>query len=129
MHSTRSDRSDNLRAMAEADLRGLLERHVELYNEAVGTGDYTDFLATFADDAVMSFDGLPVGPFRGRTEIAHAYADQPPRDTMALMAMETVGDEAVRASFDWDNTGGGGQMYLRWDGDKLAELLIAFASS
>jgi hypothetical protein len=114
--------------MAEADLRGLLERHVELYNEAVRTGDFSDFVETFTEDAVMKFDGVPVGPFRGRAAIAQAYAEQPPGDTMALMAMETAGDEAVRASFDWDNTGGGGQMYLRWDGDKLAELLIAFAA-
>jgi steroid Delta-isomerase len=113
--------------MGEADLRVLLERHVELFNEAVLSGDYDDFVATFADDAVMKFDGLPIGPFKGRPAIADAYASQPAMDTMALMAMETDGEDAVRASFDWDNTGGGGQMYLRWRGHELAELVVAFA--
>jgi len=113
--------------MGEADLRVLLERHVELFNEAVLSGDYDDFVATFASDAVVKFDGLPIGPFQGRPAIAHAYASQPPMDTMALMAMETDGDDAVRVSFDWDNTGGGGQMYLRWRGRELAELVVAFA--
>lgn len=112
--------------MAEADLRALLERHVELFNEAVRTGDYDELAGTFTDDAVLRFDDFPIGPFRGRAAIADAYAAQP-NDTMALMAMETVGEDAVRASFDWDNTGGGGQMYLRWSGGRLAELVIEFA--
>lgn len=111
--------------VAEADLRALLERHVELYNEAVGSGDYTAFLATFADNAVMRFDDLPVGPFHGRDEIAQAYATQPPTDTMALIDMQEIGQDGVKASFEWD-AGGTGEMILRWDGDRVVELTIAF---
>jgi steroid Delta-isomerase len=113
--------------MAEADLRSLLEQHVELFNEAVRTGDFDKFAAGFTDDAVMRIDGSPTGPVHGRSAIAQAYRDRPPTDTMALMAMEAAGEDAVRASFDWDNSGGGGQMYLRWVGDKLAELVVSFA--
>ncbi len=123
-HSTRSNGSDNLPIVAEADLRALLERHVELFNEAVDTGDYGPYLATFAERAVMRFDDLPLGPFHGRGQIADAYATRPPTDTMALIDMEEIGGDGVKASFEWD-AGGTGQMYLRWDADELVELSIS----
>jgi hypothetical protein len=112
--------------VAEADVRALLERHVELYNEAVRTGDYRSFLETFAEGAVMRFDDIPMGPFEGLPEIAEAYATQPPTDTMALIDMEKIGDDAVRASFEWD-AGGTGQMLLRWLNGRLVELSISFS--
>lgn len=110
--------------MAEAGLRALLERHVELFNDAVSSGDYDLFLATFADDAVMRFDGLPLGPFVGRLAIKEAYANRPATDTIALIDMEEIGTDAVNASFEWD-AGGTGQMFLRWSQTKLVELSIA----
>jgi steroid Delta-isomerase len=111
--------------VAEADLRALLERHVELFNDAVGSGNYDAFLATFADDAVMRFDDLPVGPYLGKAAIARAYAEEPPRDTMALIDMEELGTDGVKASFEWD-AGGTGEMVLRWVDDQVVELTIAF---
>ena len=83
------------------------------------------FLATFADDAVMRFDDLPVGPYFGKAVIAQAYADEPPRDTMALIDMEELGTDGVKASFEWD-AGGTGEMVLRWEDDRVVELTIAF---
>ncbi|GAA1764031.1 hypothetical protein GCM10009681_38900 [Luedemannella helvata] len=89
------------------------------------TGDFAQFGKGFADDAVLRFDGVPVGPFRGRTAIVDAYVTQPPLDTMALTSMEEIGGDAVRASFEWDE-GGTGNMFLRWDGPAVVELVIAF---
>jgi hypothetical protein len=103
----------------------MLERHVELFNEAVRSGDFTEFVKGFAEDAVMRFDGVPVGPARGRAEVAEAYLNSPPTDTMALMGFEPVGDDAVRAQFEWD-AGGSGQLFLRWVDGEVAELVIAF---
>src|SRR5262245_48088048 len=111
--------------MAESELLTLLERHVELFNEAVRSGDFDGFVNEFSEDAVMRFDGMPVGPFRGRAAIAQAYATQPPSDTMALMSYEPVGEDAVRAQFEWD-AGGSGRMYLRWIDAEVSELVIAF---
>jgi steroid delta-isomerase len=113
--------------VAEADLRGLLERHVELFNEAVRTGDYGPFLETFSERAVMRFDNVPMGPFHGLSAIAEAYATEPPTDTMALTAMEEIGGDGVRALFEWD-AGGTGQLFLRWDDEKVVELAITFTS-
>ncbi len=109
--------------MAEPGLRALLEEHVELFNEAVRTGDYAPYLRTFADNAVMHFDDLPVGPFRGRAEITDAYEIRPPTDTMALIDMQEIGTDAVEAAFEWD-AGGTGRMFLRWADARLVELSI-----
>lgn len=113
--------------MAEADLRALLERHVELFNDAVRTGDYSDYLRTFADSAVMRFTDFPVGPYAGVAEIAEAYATQPPSDTIALIDMQELARDTVKASFEWD-AGGTGEMLLRWHGDRLVELVITFSA-
>jgi steroid delta-isomerase len=124
--------SDSVRFVTQRGLRELLERHVELFNAAVSSGDYDPYLATFAEDAVLRFDGFALGPFVGRPAIAEAYALQPANDTIALIDMEEIGGDAVRAAFEWD-AGGTGEMYLRWDsrsqaGDvKLVELAIALA--
>ncbi|GAA1812234.1 hypothetical protein GCM10009682_36960 [Luedemannella flava] len=89
------------------------------------TGDFAQFGKGFADDAVLRFDGVPVGPFRGRPAIVDAYVTQPPMDTMALTSMEEIGGDAVRASFEWD-AGGTGNLFLRWAGADVVELVIAF---
>jgi steroid Delta-isomerase len=127
-HSTWSNGSDSVPIVADGGLRALLERHVELFNEAVDTGDYGPYLQTFADNAVMRFDDVPIGPFVGLAAIAEAYATQPPTDTMALIDMEEIGSDAVRASFEWDEGGGTGEMYLRWQSNCLVELSIAFSA-
>jgi hypothetical protein len=113
--------------VTERGLKGLLERHVELFNDAVSSGDYRPLLATFTEDAVMRFDDVPLGPFVGRGAIAEAYVIQPPTDTMALIDMEVVAPDAVTAAFEWD-AGGTGQMYLRFDSAQVAELAIAFTT-
>jgi steroid delta-isomerase len=98
----------------------MLERHVGKYNEAVRTGDYGPFLEMYADSAEMSFDDLPVGPFDGRPAITEAYRKQTPNDTMLLIDMHEVGDDAVNASFEWD-AGGTGEMFLRWVDGRIVE--------
>jgi steroid delta-isomerase len=98
----------------------MLERHVGKYNDAVRSGDFGPFLDMYDDDAVMSFDDLPVGPFAGRSAIAQAYRDQPPGDTMLLIDMREIGDDAVSATFEWDE-GGTGEMYLRWQSGRIVE--------
>jgi hypothetical protein len=40
-----------------------VEEHFRLFNAAVRSHDWTAFLATFTPDAVMRFDGIPVGPY------------------------------------------------------------------
>jgi hypothetical protein len=115
--------------VTERVLRGLLERHVELFNAAVSSGDYDPLLATFAEDAVMRFEDFPLGPFVGRGAIAEACAIKPASDTVALIDMEVVGTDAVRAAFEWDAGGGTGRMFLRFAAAQVVEFAIAFTDA
>lgn len=45
--------------------REYVDRHVELLNDGVRTGNFDPFVATFAEDAVMRFEGVAAGPFCG----------------------------------------------------------------
>jgi ketosteroid isomerase-like protein len=98
----------------------MLERHVLNYNEAVRTSDFSTFVSLYADNAVMTFDDLPIGPFHGRPAIVEAYATLPPNDTMLLIDMQEIGHDSVSATFEWD-AGGTGEMFLRWHRQKLVE--------
>ena len=48
-----------------ADVADRVEKHFRLFNEAVRSQDWAAFLATFTPDAVMSFEGVPAGPYIG----------------------------------------------------------------
>jgi steroid Delta-isomerase len=98
--------------------------HVELFNASFQSGDWKAFTDTFTDDAVMTFVGVPAGPFHGRAAIAEAYARQPPTDTMSVRTVETSGDTDV-VRFAW-SAGGTGTMTMRWRAGKVAELVVAF---
>lgn len=107
------------------DVTDAVREHERLFNDAVRAGDYDAFVATFAEDAIMRFDDVPVGPFKGRDAIANAYATRPPTDTMTIWEIEEVGPETAHVRFDWD-AGGGGSMQVTWRDGQVAELIIAF---
>jgi SnoaL-like domain len=44
--------------------------HSRLFNEAVRSGSWDTFTATFTPDAVMRFEGVPTGAYEGRDAIA-----------------------------------------------------------
>ena len=107
------------------DIDAAVAAHVEQFNNAVRSGDYAAFVGMFGDDAVMSFDGVPVGPFRGRAQILRAYQDQPPTSTLTVRSVDEVAPGLARVAFDWDE-GGSGTMQLGFAGDAVSELRIAF---
>jgi steroid Delta-isomerase len=91
--------------------------HVDAFNQAVTTGDWDTFAARFAENAVMSFVQVPVGPFEGRTAIVAAYRENPPTETMTLLD-----DSDERARFRWSG-GGTGSMELEWAPDGAVRAL------
>ena len=98
--------------------------HVAAFNAAVRSGDWGAFANRFAPDASMEFVGVPAGPFLGRAEIARAYAEQPPTDTITVGGVAAAGEiDTVR--FTW-SAGGSGTMRLGWQGPLVASLQVAF---
>jgi hypothetical protein len=79
----------------------VLEEHVARFNHGVRTGDWSRMLELIDDDAVLDFEGIPVGPFHGREAIGAAYAAQPPSDEIVLLeggpAYAWAGEPSERA--------------------------------
>lgn len=57
-------------------------------------------VAGLADVCVMTFIGVPVGPFEGRTAIADAYAANPPDDAIVVLDA-TFAPGTVAATYAW----------------------------
>lgn len=108
----------------------LLERPVDRFNHGVTTGDFQAFLDLFVDDAVMSFRGIPVGPFRGRESIGEAYREQPPDDTIRLLRVRYSEDE-ILAEFAWEREPArrGGDLVITRQGDRIAALTIIYGGA
>jgi steroid Delta-isomerase len=106
--------------MSESESRA----HIARFNAAVTSGDWTHFMATFAPDAVMTFDGPPVGPFIGREAIAEAYQTNPPTETMETLSVrETDGVDHLR--FRW-SSGATGTVTIHRRNALITHLAIAF---
>ena len=55
----------------------LLRRYIARLNHGVRSGDFTSMLAELTADAELVFEGIPVGPFRGRAAIGRRTACSP----------------------------------------------------
>lgn len=105
----------------------LLDRHVELFNAGVRTGDFGPMLEQFTEDAELRFEGVPAGPFAGKQEIADAYASNPPDDEIDIVSAEETEREVV-ARYAWraDEGRPAGRMIITPRGDRIARLVVTF---
>src|SRR5205823_477316 len=55
-----------------------LHEYIARHNQGVRTGDWEPLGECFAEDGVLEFERIPVGPFAGRAAIEAAYSEQPP---------------------------------------------------
>jgi RimJ/RimL family protein N-acetyltransferase len=78
----------------------LLHDYVMVHNECVRTGDWEPLGEWFTDDAELAFEGVPVGPFSGRDEIAAAYRERPPDDEVLIFGVDEE-DGRVVARYGW----------------------------
>jgi steroid delta-isomerase len=107
-----------------SDTPARVAEHVAAFNDAVQSADWASFAGRFTPGATMDFRGLPVGPFNGRAQIARAYAEQPPTDTLMVCDVSSAGPvDTVR--FRWSG-GGTGVMSIAWQGGLVSGLEVAF---
>ena len=85
-------------------------------------------LEQFADDAELAFEGVPLGPFRGKEAIADAYAQQPPDDEIVILRTRESSDDLVVADYAWraDPKSRAGSMILRLRGAEIDRLVVTF---
>lgn len=109
------------------DPAAVLDAHVRRFNDAVGSGDFSEMLAGFAPGAEMVFDGVPVGPFVGREAIADAYASRPPDDEVRLLGVPRVHGDAADSDYAWAGDGRrAGRMILTASAGLITRLVVTF---
>ena len=106
----------------------LLATHVDAFNEGVRSGEFSRMVEGLTPDAEMSFEGVPVGPFRGRDAIAKAYRDQPPDDELTVLDWAEDDDGNLVARYAWNREPGvpAGRLILTPAGDRIGRLVITF---
>jgi hypothetical protein len=106
----------------------LLERHVELFNQGVQTGDFAPMLEQLSDDAELVFEGVPAGPFHGKERIAAAYASNPPDDEVDVLSSDQADDGTIVARYAWRADGGrpAGRMILTTRDEQISRLVVTF---
>ena len=109
------------------DAIALLHDYVMVHNECVRTGDWEPLPDWFAEDAELVFEGVPVGPFKGRDEIVAAYKSQPPDDEVLIFAADENGEEIV-ARYGWLNEPSkeAGRMLVTPRDGKIQKLIVTF---
>jgi hypothetical protein len=106
----------------------LLADHVARFNAGVRSGDFGPMVDGFTEDAELVFEGIPVGPFRGREAIAAAYRDQPPDDEIELLDAEQDPEGRVTASYAWRRRPGvpAGALVLVPREKRIARLVVYY---
>ena len=106
----------------------LLTDHVARFNAGVRSGDFGPMVDGFTEDAELVFEGIPVGPFRGREAIAAAYRMQPPDDEIDLLDIEQADEGQVVASYAWRKRPGvrAGALVLLPRKERIARLVIHY---
>jgi steroid delta-isomerase len=82
----------------------------------------------FTEDAELVFEGIPVGPFRGREAIAAAYRTQPPDDEIELLDVAQDSEGRMVASYAWRKRPGvwAGTLVLLPREERIARLVIHY---
>ncbi len=110
-----------------SDQPDLLRRHVEAFNKGVRSGDFGPMIDGFTDEAVLVFEGAPVGPFIGRSAIAEAYRSQPPDDEIDILRVSEA-DATIEALYGWHRDLGlpAGRMIISPSGELISRLVVTF---
>jgi steroid delta-isomerase len=108
-------------------LAELLADHVTRFNDGVRCGDFESMLELFADDSVLEFEGVPVGPFHGIDAIRAAYREQPPDDEIAIEGPRQDAD-TIAARYGWLRDGGrrSGELRLTVREARIVRLVVTF---
>jgi RimJ/RimL family protein N-acetyltransferase len=112
------------------DAVDFLYEYVARHNQGVRIGDWEPLGACFAENAVLAFEGVPVGPFTGREAIVAAYRGRPPDDEVRILdAAEDAGGVTARYSWSIEPERPAGRMLLTVGGSTIERLVVTFEDS
>ncbi len=86
-------------------------------------------LSNLSEDAEMLFEGIPVGPFKGRVAIERAYSEQPPDDEIVVLnTHEGKRKNVIISEYAWlnDPRTRAGELTIETRGDLIVKLTIRY---
>jgi steroid delta-isomerase len=106
----------------------LLRRYLARLNDGVRSGDFSSMLAELTEDAELVFEGIPVGPFRGREAIGVAYRSQPPDDELELLDVAEDGHGGASGTYAWSKRPGvaAGEVQVTVRSGRIARVLVRY---
>ena len=107
----------------------ILNRHVRLFNDGVRTGNFGPMTSHFVESAEMRFEGIPVGPFRGRSAIETAYSTQPPDDEIVVLNVkQEPGRSVIICEYAWSKKPKirAGELILTSRGEMIEKLTVRY---
>ncbi len=107
----------------------ILNRHVRLFNDGVRKGDFGPMVSHFSEDAEIYFEGIPVGPFKGRAAIELAYSEQPPDDEIIVLKVkEGQGKNEVIGEYAWQKNPKvkAGELRIATSGGLIVSLTVRY---
>jgi hypothetical protein len=111
--------------LTQTEAAVLAARHVAAFNDAVGAGNFSDFLTLFTDAAVIRFENVPGAgdlEYRGRDIYTRAYDEQPPDDQIDIAGIATCDGSTVVVPFKWRRDGSAGTLGLTYTGERGDDL-------
>ena len=118
-----------MRLVVLMTLEEILNRHVKLFNDGVRTGNFGPMTSHLVDNAEMIFEGIPVGPFKGRRAIEQAYSMQPPDDEIVVLNVrEEPGRNVIKCEYAWSKKPKirAGDLTLTSRGDMIGKLAMRY---
>lgn len=100
-----------------------------MFNDGVRSRNFGPMTSHFHDTAEMSFEGIPVGPFKGLEAIERAYATQPPDDEIVILNVrEKHGENVITCDYAWSKKPKvrAGQLTLSTRGDMIEKLTVRY---
>jgi len=104
-----------------------LAAHVEALNAGAAGGGFDAMVAGLSNGCVMTFIGVPVGPFEGRAAIAKAYGANPPDDAIVVLDA-AFAPACVTATYAWSKAPDrpAGRLLLELEGTLISAVTIDY---
>ncbi len=115
-------------AKLRASMRQVLDSHVGLFNEGVRTHNFGPMVDHFSEDAEMYFEGIPVGPFKGRHAIQRAYSEQPPDDEIVILEAKEPNNNLIIGEYAWSKNpkARAGELRIETRGELIVKLTVRY---
>jgi hypothetical protein len=73
--------------------KNIIPKYFDLHNKGIESGNFEQLLTLFSSDAILSFEGINIGPFVGKESIAKAFSIYPPVNK--IFALDVAEKEGV----------------------------------